>query len=98
MHDLRIWIPFVLAIIISLLLEKILDNGEKKDSGFVFCFWKLSDRRKFIRTLWLPPLMILVIILLHITSKSYFLTGIITVTCSILWLIQTVYYYKKWKQ
>ena len=63
-------ISIIVSLIISLLLEKLLENGEKIDEGFAFCFWNLSNRRKFIRTFWLLPLLAVVICYLHITYKT----------------------------
>ena len=90
-------ISIIVSLIISLLLEKILKNGEKIDEGFTFCFWKLSYRRKFIRTLWTLPFLIMVIFYLHVTFKSYLFTGIIGTILSAIFILQAVYYYKKWK-
>ena len=97
MRYLWILIPFFISLIISLFLEKLFRNGEKIDRGFVFCFWNLSCRRKFIRTLCMLPFLVIVIFYLHFTFKSYLLTGIIGVILSIIFIIQAVYYYKKWK-
>ena len=38
-------------------------NCEKIDKGFELDYWKLSYRRKFIRTLWLIPLGIIAVML-----------------------------------
>lgn len=87
----------IVSLIISLLLEKLLENGEKIDEGFAFCFWNLSYRRKFIRTFWMLPFLAAVICYLHITYKSYLLTCIVGVILSAIFILQAVYYYKKWK-
>ena len=88
MHDLLMLflISIIVSLIISLLLEKLLRNGEKIDKGFVFCFWKLSYRRKFIRTFWMLPFLVIVIFYLHITFKSYLLTGIIWIVLSTIFI------------
>lgn len=90
-------ISIIVSLIISLLLEKLLENGEKIDGGFAFCFWNLSYRRKFIRTFWMLPFLAAVICYLHITYKSYLLTCIVGVILSAIFILQAVYYYKKWK-
>lgn len=87
----------IVSMIVSLLLEKLLKNGEKIDKEFAFCFWKLSYRRKFIRTIWMLPILIIVIFYLQITFKSHVLTGVIGAILGIIFIIQAVYYYKKWK-
>jgi hypothetical protein len=33
------------------------------DRGFCFSFWSLSDRRRFVRTLWSGPLLLLFLLL-----------------------------------
>ncbi|MBQ4312659.1 MAG: hypothetical protein IJC18_00490, partial [Clostridia bacterium] len=60
-------------------------DGEKTDKGFELFYNNLSDRRKFIRLLWLSPAYILLIILifcvLEITiyykiAMALFFTGV----------------------
>ena len=91
-------ISIIISLIISLILEKLLKHGEKVDKGFAFCFWKLSYRRKFIRTFWMLPLLMIVISYLHIAFKSYLLTGIIGAILSAIFVLQLIYYYKKWQK
>ena len=98
MRYLWILIPFLISIFISFLLEKLLGNGEKTDKGFLFFFWNLSYRRKFIRTLWLLPILVIAVFYIHITFQSYLLTSIIGIILSIIFIIQAVYYYKKQKE
>ena len=43
--------PVFILVVISLLLSKKWDMSEKVDKGIMVCYWKLSYRRKFIRTL-----------------------------------------------
>lgn len=47
--------PVFILVVISLLLSKKWDMSEKVDKGIMVCYWKLSYRRKFIRTLWMDP-------------------------------------------
>lgn len=98
MRYLWILIPFLISNFISFLLEKLLGNGEKTDIGFVFFFWNLSYRRKFIRTLWLLPILVIAVFYIHITFQSYLLTSITGIVLSIIFIIQAVYYYKKQKE
>lgn len=71
--------------------------GEKVDKGIAFCYWKLSCRRKFIRTLWMIPIEFVVLICFHNTFQSNLWTGLAATAMAILLLIQAVYNYKKWK-
>lgn len=98
MRHLWILISVFIAIGISLLFRKACGKGEKTDNGFCFCYWRLSYRRKFIRTLWMLPVSIIVMCLFHITFKSYFLTCVTGVALGIVLIIQAVYNYRKWKE
>lgn len=57
-------------------LARRYDMSEKVDKGIESCDWKLSYRRKFIRTLWTIPVSIIMIIQLHWKYQSYIFTGI----------------------
>ena len=50
---------FVIIVVISMgmssFLAKRYDMSQKVDKGIELCYWKLSYRRKFIRTLWIIP-------------------------------------------
>lgn len=97
MEYLLVLISVVLAMVISSLLTKRFAASEKVDKGVEFFYWKLSYRRKFIRTLWTIPIDIAVIIYFHITFQSYLWTCTITIMWGILFLIQAIYNYRKWK-
>lgn len=77
------------------------ENGDeymkKIDKGIVLCYRKLSYRRKFIRTLWMLPIGIALIIYYHITFQSFLWTCIIAIVFGIMFLSQAIYNYKKWK-
>ncbi len=69
---------------------------DKVDKGFVLNYWRLSYRRKFIRTLWMIPVCICTIVLLWIHSSTTFAmvcTGILV----LLEIIQLAYTFSKWK-
>lgn len=67
------------------------------DKGFEFIYWKLSYRRKFIRTLWMTPLGVLLIALLSLSNRTilFKITGIAIIFST--YLIQLVYNYKQYK-
>ena len=56
---------FVIIVAISMgmssFLAKRYDMSQKVDKGIELCYWKLSYRRKFIRTLWIIPFEVIVI-------------------------------------
>lgn len=91
-------LPALTVIIIHLIFKNTFNAAEKIDKGIVFCYWKLSYRRKFIRTLWLLPIFIIIMVLFHLTFRSYFLTCIVGVAYFLLLLAQAIYNYRKWHE
>lgn len=69
----------------------------KTDKGFELIYWNLSYRRKFIRTLWLLPFMIIVIILLFYFDIRTLFAVLLTILLVVGFIIQTIYTYKKYK-
>lgn len=68
------------------------------DKGSEFIYWNLSYRRKFIRTLWMIPLSILVLALMIIWNSNILLIIGITITALITICAQLIYTNKKSKQ
>ncbi len=64
------FLPVIALVIISLMMSPKWKQCEKIDTGIELCYWKLSYRRKFIRTLWMIPLSIITIIGFHISVKK----------------------------
>ncbi|MDO4337871.1 MAG: hypothetical protein Q4C91_07255 [Eubacteriales bacterium] len=83
--------------VIGFYITKRYDMSEKTDKGIEVCYWKLSYRRKFIRTLWFIPVSIIIIIAFYKQSQSYTFAGIIGAMLFILTFVQAIYNYKKWK-
>ena len=75
-------------------LRKRNDKVEKNDKGFGLIYYKLSYRRKFIRTLWLIPVSILVLIFTHESMMDTLIWGFVI---ALIMVGQAVYNYKKWK-
>ena len=75
-------------------------NMNKVDKGFELVYWKLSYRRKFIRTLWMIPWAIVSLIFIQIVGKNYKYTILYTILAGIIYLvilpIRAIYNYKKW--
>ena len=91
-------IVLVIVEIIDCCIAKRYEMSEKTDRGIELRYWKLSYRRKFIRTLWLIPVSVIIIIGIYKEAQSYVFTGIIGVVLFIAVFIQAVYNYKKWKK
>lgn len=72
-------------------------NSVQIDKGFELIYWKLSYRRKFIRTLWMIPFAILAVILVWEVWKSVLTTLILAIVIMGVGLVQAIYNYKKWK-
>lgn len=88
--------PIIITAIISLVLWQKLNAKDKINMGMKLCYWKLSYKRKFFRTLWLFPLFTIIIVLFHFTIKSFIIRCIIGLVSYILLLVQAIYNYKKW--
>ncbi len=93
-----VFLSTIIAVSIFSFILKRWMNDEKIDKGIEICYWKLSYRRKFIRTLWLIPIEILLVFCFHITFHSTIWTFLVAVGFVIMLLIQAVYNYKKWKK
>lgn len=72
--------------------------SEKVDRGTELCYWKLSYRRKLIRTIWMIPFDSLALLLFYKTFHSVILTWIAGGWMFLLLFIQLVYNYKKWER
>lgn len=90
-------LPVFIAMTISIFMTKRWGMGEKVDKGIAFCYWKLSYRRKFIRTLWMIPIAIVIIFYFHTTFQSILQTCLVATLLAIMLLIQAIYNYRKWK-
>ncbi|MFS0673532.1 hypothetical protein [Ornithinibacillus sp. 179-J 7C1 HS] len=89
----------VIASIVSLILSMVYKNKEKQDTGFVLSYYKLSYRRKMIRTLWTLPIVVIALIVMYFhvgQNVTYFL--IFSILLLTLFLIQFFYNYLKWKK
>lgn len=78
-------------------ISKRYEMSEKVDRGIEICYWKLSYRRKFIRTLWLILIGIIIIVGFYKEFDINIFTGIIEIVIFSVILMQAFYNYKKWK-
>lgn len=60
--------------------------------------YKLSYRRRFIRTLWLIPWMILVLCWMRWLGASMFILVPVGILFVVVDFIQALYNYRKWKK
>jgi len=76
--------------------------ADKVDKGFCLAYWKLSRRRKFIRTLWCTPFAIIAIALVfysYYRLESSFLYAIaMTVLIVVALIAQLAFTFHKWKK
>lgn len=94
-----IMISLGITLVVILILSFSYKNKKKVDKGFVFNYYKLSYRRKMIRTLTLLPLMIgAVIIIFYYSDNSFVVNLLIGIALFVLFVIQFFYNYVKWKK
>ena len=58
-------ISMIIGLSLSFFLARRYDMSEKVDKGIEVCYWKLSYRRKLIRTLWMIPVWIMINIVIY---------------------------------
>ena len=73
-------------------------KNRKVDKGFELNYYNLSYRRKFIRTLWMIPWLILAICGMCLVKAPIFIIIPVAVILVIILFIQAVHNYKKWKE
>jgi len=96
---LAIFIIITIVVILTLCFTIFYRGKKKTDQGFQFNYYKLSHRRKFIRTLIMLPFIIgaLIIIYMYGNFPPIFKT-ILTIGLFILYLGQIIYNYKQWQK
>ena len=88
-----------------------MDEKKKVDKGFELNYWKLSYRRKFIRTIWTTPFAIIVCVAAFYLKAGYYDTEtsvlskyveidpiLLSIIMGIVYVWQLVYNYNKWKK
>ena len=73
-------------------------SDEKVDEGFELVYWKLSYRRKFIRTLWMAPLLVLLIFLHFYFPSNYLVSDATCAIIFVMYMVQLLYTFYKWKK
>ncbi len=71
----------------------------KIDKGFVWSYWKLSYRRKFIRTLWMIPFVLLAIVNISFNHEfTTFIKAFLILILLISEVIQLIYNYRHYQK
>lgn len=68
------------------------------DKGYEWNYWKLSYRRRFIRTLWLIPIVLLASLFICYNTKSIFIKVVIISILVIMGAIQLIYNNRKYQK
>lgn len=74
------------------------NNEEKVDKGFELVYYKLSNRRKFIRTLWMFPWAVLAVWLIYARGFPLILVILVGIIIAVTFTMQACYTYRKWKE
>lgn len=87
------------VVYIVLFFGHSMDKGTKTDKGFEFSYWRLSNRRKFIRNVCLFPLIVGVIMLLWFVSPIESWRKVtVTLFLFVAYAMQLFYTWIKWKK
>lgn len=68
------------------------------DRGFEFYYRNLSNRRKFIRTMWLGPFALVIPFILYFISVQNYINIIVSIFTFTAWIIQIISTYKQYKR
>ena len=72
---------------------------DKVDRGFCISYWKLSHRRKFIRTTWLMPLVAALLFwFVNARGRGPKVACGIVVLCLVVGTVQAIYEYRAWQK
>lgn len=101
--DFVAWLFYSGIVITALSSLNFLEKVEKADKGcvdkgFELRYHKLSYRRRFIRTLWLIPWIILILIWLYWLDTPAYILVPMAVGFAVVEYIQASVNYKKWKE
>ncbi|KGR85428.1 hypothetical protein CD32_09420 [Lysinibacillus odysseyi 34hs-1 = NBRC 100172] len=92
-------VSFIVVLLAQIIMSVIYKDVEKKDKGFVFVYYKLTYRRRFIRALWTAPLLFLFYFAIYwfgdLSITEFKIIGVILL---LLVVLDISYNYKKWKR
>ena len=72
--------------------------SRKVDKGFHLNYWKLSYRRRFVRNLWMLPLLMVITGMLITRGDSTLTCRIIPIILLVSSVFELIYNYLKWKK
>ncbi len=72
--------------------------SRKVDKGFHLNYWKLSYRRRFVRNLWMLPLLMAITGMLITREDSALTCRIISIILLVSSVFELIYNYLKWKK
>lgn len=89
----------VINVTVIIIFSVIYRKKKKVDTGFSFIYFKLSYRRKMIRTLWTTLFIIPALLLMYLTPVwNLQLKVIITMLLLLVFILQLAYNYFMWKK
>lgn len=78
------------------MLVTLEENMSKIDKGFCLIYWKLSHRRRLIRTLYFNPIIAFLFLYEVNPDNSIFVTLTFTLVVSLVWSVQVIYEFTKY--
>ncbi|WP_335871819.1 hypothetical protein [Bacillus sp. 2205SS5-2] len=92
-------ISATIVLLFSLMMSIIFKGKEKVDKGFVMNFFKLTHRKKMIRTIYTLPINIICLAIIYnlIDIRLSLIISLI-VFIQLAWFLQLIYHYKMWKK
>lgn len=89
----------IIALFISIILSIIFKGADKVDKGFKINYFKLSYRRKMIRTITSLPIMILALIVIYYYTEWSMLANVLFgLIFLITFLVQLIYNFNMWRR
>lgn len=92
-------IPALVSLVVSSVLAIAYKKKEKKDEGFAYNYFRLSYRRKFIRTLMGSWIIVPCMVIFLVTSPMPMrINWTFAIAIIIVFLLQATYNYSMWKK
>ncbi|QCR34433.1 hypothetical protein C1N55_07085 [Lysinibacillus sp. SGAir0095] len=92
-------IPVVIVLLVSFIFSSIFKGTDKVDEGFKINYFKLSYRRKMIRTLITIPIISLAFFVIYFYTEASIGANILFgLFFLILFSVQLIYNFYMWKQ
>ncbi|RYG70851.1 ATPase [Lentibacillus lipolyticus] len=92
-------IPVLITLFVVVILSIIFKGKDKVDRGFKINYFKLSYRRKMIRTIIFTPINILLLVFIYAyTDWSMVVNVLVGLLLIIAGLVQLIYNFNMWKK